>query len=73
MTQMMMKKRIPDIISDIKVPSCNEDIIDVSFSIFEILQGHLRRIQININSKVNQATIEEGNAKDIPMIMNIIL
>jgi len=49
---MMRKKRVPDIVSNIKVPSHDKNVIDVSFSILEILQSHLRGIQININQKV---------------------
>ena len=33
----MREKRIPDIVSDIKVTSHNENVIYVSFSILEIL------------------------------------
>ena len=68
---MIRKKRIPDIVSDIKVPSHNENVIGISFSILEILQSCLREIQININQKVNWATIEKENARNIPMIKNI--
>ena len=70
---MIRKIRIPDIVSNIKISSHNKDIINISFSILEIFQSCLRGIQINGNQKVNQATIEKENTKNISVIKKIFL
>jgi len=64
----MREKRIPDIVSNIKVTSYNKSIIDVRFSILEIFQSHLRKIWINVHQKLNWPAIEKKNARNIPMI-----
>ena len=67
MDWIMRKKRILDIISNIKVTSHSKNIIDISFSILKILQSCLRKIWINVHQKLNWATIEKGNARNTPM------
>jgi len=65
MNRIMREERILDMVSNIKISSHSEDVTDVSFSILEILQSCLRRIWINVYQKINWATIEEGNARNI--------
>jgi len=44
MDQMIGEKWIPGTVSDVKVTCHNENVIDVSFSIVEILESCLRRV-----------------------------
>jgi len=53
---------IPKTISNIKVFSYDKDVININFSILEILQSQLKQIRIYINKKVNRTVIEKRNA-----------
>ena len=68
---MIGEKWIPGTVSDVKVTCHNENVIDVSFSIVEILESYLRRVWVNFHQKINRAAIEKGNVWNIPMIENI--
>ena len=46
--------------------------MNVGLSILKILQGWLRRIQININQEINRSLVEKGNTWDISIIKNVI-
>ena len=70
---MMRKIWILNAISNIEVPSHDEYIIYVDFSILKILQSQLRRVWINVNQKIKQYIIEKINTRYIPMVIYIIL
>jgi len=44
----MRKRRVLDTVSNIKIASHNEKVLNVCLRILKILQGRVRRIQINI-------------------------
>ena len=59
-------------IPNIKVPSYDKDVIDVDFSILEMLQSQLGQVRVYINKKVNGTAIEKQNVQNIFMVKNII-
>jgi len=63
---------IPKTIPNIRVFSHDKDVININFSILEILQSWLRQIRIYINKKVNGTVIEKRNAWNVFMVKNVI-
>ena len=58
MRRVVWVARILKTISNIKVTSHDKDVVDIDFSILEILQSQLR---IYVNKKVNANAIEKRN------------
>ena len=58
MRRVVWVARILKTISNIKVTSHDKDVVDIDFSILEILQSQLR---IHVNKKVNANAIEKRN------------
>jgi len=61
MRRVVWVARILKTISNIKNTSHDKDVVDIDFSILEILQGRLRQIRIYVNKKVNANAIEKRN------------
>jgi len=67
----MRKRRVLDTVSSIKITSHNEKILNVCLRILKILQGKVRRIQINIHNPKIDIIVEERNKKNIFVTNNI--
>ena len=60
------------IISDVKVPCHDEDVVKIHLNILYIFQGVLLFVGINVNDKTNNAVVKERNEIDISVIYNIL-
>ena len=59
------------IISNIKIPSHNEDVDEIYLDIFKIFQGVLLIVRININQEEDKIIIKEGNKINIIIVYNV--
>ena len=59
------------IISNIKIPSHNEDVDKIYLDIFKIFQGVLLIFRININQEEDKIIIKEGNKINIIIVYNV--
>ena len=67
----MRKRRVLDTVLNIKIASHNEKILNVCLRILKILQGKVKRIQINIHNPKIDIIVEERNKKNIFVTNNI--
>jgi len=65
------KRRVPDTVSNIKITSHDEKVLNVCLKIFKILQSRVRRIQINVHDPKIDVIVEEINKKNIFVTNNI--
>jgi len=63
MSRMVQKIWVLKTIPNVKVPSYDEDVININFSILKILQGQLGQVWIYINQKITWTLIEKGNTR----------
>ena len=70
---MIRKKRILNIVSNIKITSHNKKILNVCLRILKILQGRVRRIWINIHDPKIVIIVEERNKKNILVTNNVFV
>ena len=57
---------------DVEVTHHNKNIVDVDFSILQILQSQMRRIRVYIQNIMTDTVVRKRNKIDIPMIKNVI-
>jgi len=69
----MRKRRVLDTVSNIKITSHNEKVLNVCLRILKILQDKVRRIQINIHNPKIDIIVEERNKKNIFVTNNIFV
>jgi len=67
----MRKRRVSDTVSNIKIASHNEKVLNVCLRILKILQGRVRRIQINVHDPKIDIIVEERNKKNIFVTNNV--
>jgi len=68
--RVMRKRRVSDTVSNIKIASHNEKVLNVCLRILKILQGRVKRIWINIHDLKIDVIVEERN-KNIFVTNNV--
>jgi len=68
---MMEKRQVPQTVMNVKIIYHDQKILNAYFSILEILQSCMGRIQVNIHQLKNIVIVEKQNEKNVFIINNI--
>ena len=68
---MVRIEKISQIVSNIKIPSYNQKVSDIDFSILKILQSWIGRVRINVHQKENVVIVKEEHQKNVSVIKEI--